>query len=158
VFANKAGSRIAALLLELEMKKLDQDTGDFFSLCRTEAWQRDRQAFENSSCQHSKAELRKWTYSNGSAHYRLQCLTCGEAIGQSMSQNKITQPVAEADQTLKERYQDQRNKARLDIDQKHIRIQRAEGNIYRKEYEGYRPLRSLEGKTPKSFTKSEGNL
>jgi 5-methylcytosine-specific restriction endonuclease McrA len=83
-------------------------------------------------------------------------LTCGEAVGQSIGRNKITQPIVEADQTLAERYQDQRNKASENIDQKHIRIQRAEGNIYRKEYEDYRRSEIWRMKRKKVLKRAKG--
>ena len=103
-----------------------------------------------------KAEVRRWTNSNGSEHYVRQCLICGARSGESISQNKISHPVEDADRTLAARYHEERDTARKDIDQKHIRIQRAEGNRYQKEYELYRRSDTRRAKREKVLRRAKG--
>lgn len=118
-------------------KYIDQDTGEAFPLYPTAEWLADRQRFEEEACKHPAKELRRAIYSNGSVHDREQCQRCGDYVGSSIPKAKAPANVPEADAGLRDRYQRERDALRRDIDQKHIRLQRKDGNVFRQRHRDY---------------------
>jgi hypothetical protein len=137
-------------------KYIDQDTGEAFPLYPTAEWLADRQRFEVEACKHPAKELRRVIYSNGSMHYREQCQRCGEYVGSSIPKAKAPANVPDADAGLRDRYQRERDVRRRDIDQKHIRLQRTDSNVFRQRHRDYLASRAWKTKRDKVLRRADG--
>ena len=121
------------------MKIRHPDTGQMVTLYRTEEYKREIQAFYERVCNHNfSKELRIYSASNGAEHYRHQCLTCGEAVGQNVSKTSVqSEGLSLFDQVLAEQYKASRAKERDAIHRKHIKLQSAEDVRLSKKYKEY---------------------
>ena len=117
-------------------KFIDQDTGKEFPLYPTEEWKADQEQFASEACAHEVVESRRAKYANGSLHVIRQCQRCGANLG-TIPKNQAPQGVADADPTMRQRYEVERECQRQEINQKHVRIQRNNGNLFRLRHQEY---------------------
>jgi hypothetical protein len=137
-------------------KYIDQDTGKEFPLFPTAEWLADRQRFDEEACKHPVKEVRSVVYSDGSVHCREQCQECGEYLGKSIPKAKAPANMPAADPGLRDRYQRERDERRDAIDQKHIRLQREDGNAFRKRHKAYLASRTWKTKREKVLRRADG--
>ncbi len=137
-------------------KFIDQDTGREFPLYPTPEWGADRSKFEQDVCKHLNQELRIATYKNGSKHYRHQCQSCGEFTGNPVPKSEVVGEIAQANVELKEIYRIRREEERARIDQKHIRIQRQDGNLFQQRHRSYLASLTWKQKRDKVWRRAGG--
>lgn len=104
------------------MKIRNPDTGEIVTLYPTEEYTDEIQAFFAAACRHEGGkELRIYTASNDAKHYRHQCLTCGEAVGQSFPKTSVDGTALHPfDEGLPKQYRTIRGKDKDAIVRKHI--------------------------------------
>jgi hypothetical protein len=118
---------------------IDQDTGQEFYLRRTDAWAEDRHAIWADKCQHDRTEARRRVSDSGRVSYWLQCLRCGSFSNGQVAKANFADPdaVPDADYTIAQAYQAERDRKIAAVDQKHVRIQKAENANWWREYDQY---------------------
>jgi hypothetical protein len=119
------------------MKVVDRDTGKSFSLDHTDGLSNDLRTFYEARCIHAKISIRRRLYGGGAVHFCQQCLECGRSIGTALKKTKELENSPDWDVTAEQNYVDRREAARLDVIQKHVRIQRDRLDGFKREYERY---------------------
>jgi len=130
-------------------KFIDQDTGKEFPLHPTPEWAADRAKLSEEVCRHEQSEVRRTTASNGSVQFGKQCLRCGAFVGNWIAKAKVPPNVPDADRALRDKYENELRQRRQEIDQKHIRIQRENGNLFSKRHQDYLASKSWAAKRAK---------
>lgn len=138
------------------VKRIDQDTGQQFSLHPSPEWLADVEQFNREACRHDIKELRRASVSNGALHIRHQCIHCGELIGSAVPKAEASNVVRDADLDLRAKYQADREQQRSAIDQKHIRLQRADGNLFKKRHREYLASAAWKVKRDKVLRRANG--
>jgi 5-methylcytosine-specific restriction endonuclease McrA len=113
---------------------IDQDTGEEFDFRWTDAYYADISAAHNDWCQHPTTELRRRIIASGQITYWHQCLTCGRFPGSAVRKPDNADSIPDADTALKDRYDAQRAAVRQEIEQRHVRIQKAENANWWRQY------------------------
>jgi hypothetical protein len=124
------------------MKVMDQDTGKPFLLDVTKALSNDLEAWRNAACDHVTVEVRRRKDGGGAVHFFRQCVHCGTSVGTALKKAKELESAPGWDEQLEPHSQQQREADRLDLIQRHVRIQRAGAEGFKREYDVY--LKSLE--------------
>jgi hypothetical protein len=119
---------------------IDQDTGQEFIMRHTTAWAEDRHAIWADKCEHDRTEVRRRVNYAGRVSYWLQCLHCGSLSKGQVAKASLSDPdaVPDADDTIAQAYQAERDRKIAAIDQKHVRIQKQERAEQRHWYDQYR--------------------
>lgn len=96
---------------------LDHDLAD--------KWAKEFADWSRQECKHDprRQELRRGTNKNGSPVIRMQCLDCGERVGQSIKRPPNADDLSEIDDSIYEAHIAARTAAKDRIDQKYVEIQ-----------------------------------
>jgi hypothetical protein len=97
------------------MRVIDKDTGEYFDLNSTDELEGDLRRWDEDQCIHSTTESRSTVASNGGIHFRKQCQTCGELVGQAISRALIPNGCPPIDETLVARCRAERRQNYEDI-------------------------------------------
>ena len=118
------------------MRVTDQDTGKEFFLDSTPEFKADSESVY-ARCSHSRKELRQKRNRGGAIQYIDQCLDCGDSVGlfQKHSPGLVSSPAW--DDQLQESYFAARERHKVEITQKHVRIQRDKLAGFQKRYDEY---------------------
>jgi 5-methylcytosine-specific restriction endonuclease McrA len=118
---------------------IDIDTGNPFWLRCTDEWYRDWDAVWSAQCPHRGTEVRKRTSSAGRVSYWAQCLTCGHTPFGAIAKANIADPdrVPDHDPTLAKRFAEDRDRRCAAVNQKHVRLQKAEKAEWWRWYDRY---------------------
>ena len=114
-----------------------QDTGDEFVLRMTDAYMAESNAFHAGWCRHPTTELRRRTIAGGRVTFWQQCQICGSFPGNAVSKPADADHIPDADTTLRDRYDAQREAERHEIKQRHVRIQKRENANWWRRYNQY---------------------
>ena len=115
------------------------DTGEIVTLYPTDELIGDLRVFHEAVCDHAGPnELRIFTARNGAKHYRHQCQTCGQAVGQNVSKTRPdVGSLRPFDEALPKKYRASRNREESTIIRRHIRLQSNEDVRFSNEYKEY---------------------
>ncbi len=89
------------------------------------------------SCDHETTEVREFRASNGSAHFKHQCMRCGARIGSALKRVLGGEPVPLEDSDLRESWIAQNHSARADAMQAHLERQLSRKTQFWDEYKEY---------------------
>lgn len=118
------------------MRVIDLDTGKEFFLDATPEFKLD---FEKTytCCSHSRKELRQKRNRGGAIQYIDQCLDCGTSVGMFQKHMPSLANSPLWDHQLQERYFAERERLKVEITQKHVRLQRDKLTGRQRRYEEY---------------------
>lgn len=95
-------------------------------------------AWRETDCEeHPRTELRRRVTSNGGFQVRRQCLDCGHVLGGALKQQPGHEALPEVDTSLREHYDQGRQRQYDDIYQKHALLQKARETEWFKRYSAY---------------------
>lgn len=101
-------------------------------------WAKEYADWSREECMHEpeRQELRRGTNKGGAPVIRMQCLDCGERIGNPVKRPPNADELPEFDDALHETYNSQRKASKEKLDQKYVEIQlrRWKGNEKGDEY------------------------
>jgi hypothetical protein len=117
----------------------DPDTGEIFWLRGSDAYSEEIRATYADRCAHDRRGLRRRVSKNGRVSFWLQCLDCGAFPSGAVPKDSIADPAAVADEEpgLRQRWFDQRERQRMEIVRKYVRMQKQENANWWRWYDGY---------------------
>jgi hypothetical protein len=116
---------------------IDKESGKEFRLYWTDALRLELAQHDEEECTHTKAEIRWFRASNGAIHYKRQCQTCGELIGQAIGKINVPADCGPRDESLYEHYRENRQARRDEILQRHVLKQKSEDSEFWVKYNAY---------------------
>jgi hypothetical protein len=94
----------------MQLRQIDDETGEIFVLDRTEALSKDLQDFWAADCRHIETKIVTVIISGGSKQIRRQCLTCGQRQGNPMKQAGFDEVPSPEDGSIAVAYERERQK------------------------------------------------
>jgi hypothetical protein len=119
------------------MRVTDRETGEEFHLDLTDELNADLSLHPRSECNHPSSEIRRTVVSGGAIHFRHQCTTCGELVGQAIGKTQVPDSCELVDEMLSQSYRAQRQRQYADIIQSHVQRQKNESSQWWTRYNAY---------------------
>lgn len=140
------------------MRVKDPDTGKKVTLYPTDAYRSDMDAFYERKCKHTgTVEIRLFTARNGAKHYRQQCLSCGDSVGQNIPKSRVPDVEVPAfDDELFSAYLEARDNEREEILRKHLKLQQREDQRFTEDYRTYMQSPAWQKKRDKVLKRANG--
>jgi len=136
----------------------DEDTQSQFWLRNTDERSAEISAIYGEKCEHPVTELRRKVTSNGAVQFRYQCLECGGGPQGPVPKATVRNPdrVPAYDTELHLRWHEAREDRIRAVNQKHIRLQKAEKAEWWRWYNKYLQSTAWRVKRDLVMARSEG--
>jgi len=138
------------------MRVTDAQTGDPFDLDYTDELRADLDRYYARECSHPSTELRSTRVSGGVIHFRNQCQSCGELVGQAVGKSVPAGNVPPKDEELVRRFQEARKKEYETIIQRHVEAQKVQGSEWWSRYNTYLETPEWRAKRTKVLKRTGG--
>lgn len=139
----------------MQLRQIDEETGQVFVLDRTDALAKDLQEFWAKDCKHDQTSIVTVVVAGGSKQIRRQCLMCGQYQGNPLKQasfDKLPPPANELSQLpMSER----QNELRI-IYQHHIKRHKKDKSGYNAKYQAYLFSEEWKNRRSKVFKRAQG--
>jgi hypothetical protein len=115
----------------------DPETGETVKLNDTDELREDIRNYHDRECKHAEAQIRRVQVAGGAIHFKMQCLVCGELLGQPIRKVDAPADAPLKDDLLYERYRADRSSQYDSIISQHLRTQKVRESEWWRKYNIY---------------------